>query len=67
MWCGGSGDKATISLTKSLHRTAKGKKGLRDEKPGNLDISREPSIKQQAALKLRWPAAFAERTLEGVS
>lgn len=48
-------------------RTAKGKKGLRDKKPGNLDISREPSIKQQAVLKLRWPAAFAERTLEGVS
>lgn len=31
----GMGNKATTSLTKSLHRTAKGEKELREEKPGD--------------------------------
>lgn len=35
------GNKATVSLTKSLHKTAKGEKGLKEEKLGNSEISRE--------------------------
>lgn len=57
----GMGNKATMSLTKSLHRTAKGEKELREEKPGNSEVSRE----SQALKKQKQRTKKKERKKKG--
>lgn len=57
---------ATISLTKSLHRTAKGWEGTEGGTARRLWYQqREPSIKNQEMLKLRWPASLSQENTQG--